>query len=216
MPRNSLTEDEVQAMRQRLCSAALSLYKAQGIGAVSFRSLANRTGTSHTQPYRYFANKEELFAAVRIDCYQRFASVIRDNDPPGASPAARLQAIHDAIMQFVQAEPAEYQLMFAMPQPALQEHPELLSVRREAFDYLVDIVQQAVDQQLLDADARTLMHIAWGAVHGLLSLHTAGQLVHGRDLHELTQPLLRRIFAPMFDSPTSGAQQRRMLEGKNS
>ena len=202
MPRLSLSQQEVQTARQDLSAAALKLYKAQGYPAVSFRKLADVTGCSHMQPYRYFDNKEQLFAAVRLECFHRFAALIRSSDRPQATPPARIRAIHQAIMQFVHAEPLEYQLMFSMEQPALKDYPELLSVRRQAFDYLVDIVQLAINQGLISGDARTIMHIAWGAVHGLLSLHTAGQLVHGRSLEELAQPLLYQVLGPLFNEQT--------------
>lgn len=209
MPRASLSDRQIEAMRQRLCTAALALYKAEGYEAVTFRRLAERMGTSHTQPYRYFDHKQGLFAALRLDCYRRFAALIRDHDIPAAGPAARLAAIHSAIMAYVQAEPGEYQLMFSADQPPLADYPELLAVRRQAFDYLVAIVQVAVDDGRLDGDARAIMHVAWGAVHGLLNLHTAGQLVHGRSLDQLSRPLLRTVLHPLFETE-AGAGQRRI------
>lgn len=209
MPRVSLSENEIEATRIQLQAAALHLYKKEGFDAVSFRKLANLTGSSHTQPYRYFDNKEQLFAGVRVDCYRRFARLIREHDRPGATPAQRLEAIHAAILDYVRSEPAEYQLMFSMEQPPLEDYPALLSVRRQAFDYLVDIVQIAVDEGQLQGDARDLMHVAWSAVHGMLSLHTAGQLVHGRKLEALTQPLLYQVFTPLFDAPMATKQSRK-------
>ena len=199
MPRHSLSEIEVRATRQRLCGAALALYQEEGAEAVTFRRLAQRMGTSHTQPYRYFENKQALFTALRLACYRRFADLIRAHDRPAEAPARRLAGIYEAIMIHVQAEPAEYQLMFSADQPPLADSPQLLKIRREAFDYLVGIVQQAVDAGQLDGDARDIMHVGWSAVHGVLNLHTAGQLVHGRDMQQLTWPLLRTVFHPLFE-----------------
>lgn len=200
MPRAALTVPELQAQRQLVCAAALRLHKDEGASAVSFRKLAEVTGASHTQPYRYFDNKAGLFAAMRLECFRRFAALIRANDPAAADPATRLASIYDAILVYVRAEPDEYQLMFAADQPPLTDHPALLGARREAFDYLVGIVDEAIGRGLMAGDARDVMHIAWGAVHGLLNLHTAGQLVHGRDLESLTRPLLARILHPLFDA----------------
>lgn len=200
MPRAVLDNLEIELVRRRLCAAALALYREEGADAVSFRRLAERTGTSHTQPYRYFENKDALFAALRLDCYQRFFDRIRDCDLPGSDPAARLQAIHHGILEFVRAQPADYQLMFAADQPPLADYPDLLAVRRAAFDYLVAIVAEATEAGPLDGDPRDIMHVAWGAVHGLLNLHTAGQLLHGRRLEELTQPLLRTVLHPLFET----------------
>lgn len=208
MPRAALSDQDVAAMRQRLGEAALALYKAEGEGAVTFRRLAREMGTSHTQPYRYFDGKADLFALVRLTCYRRFAAVIRDSDPVDAGPGRRLAAIHDAIMDYVRAEPVEYQLMFSAEQPPLEDYPALLSVRRQAFDYMVDIVHLAVDAGEMDGDARDVMHVAWSAVHGLLNLHTAGQLVHGRSLEDLVWPLLRTVLHPLFeDMPCAGRRR---------
>lgn len=198
MPRATLSEREVEAMRRRLCDAALVLYRREGHEAVTFRRLAKETGVSHTQPYRYFESKEALFAQLRVECFRRFTAVVRAHDRPRAAPAARLRSIHYGVMDYVRRHPAEYRLMFSLRQPSLERFPEILQARREAFDYLVAIVQTAVDDGLIVGDARSIMHIAWGAVHGVLSLHAADQLVHGRDLDELIEPLLHTVFGPLF------------------
>lgn len=186
-------------MRRQLCDAALVLYREAGYESVSFRRLAEFLGTSHTQPYRYFDGKEALFADLRLQCFREFAAVIRESDLPNADPATRLRAIHHGIMRYVRTHPAEYRLMFSLRQPPLEDYPELLATRRAAFDYLVDIVQVAVDEGRITGDARTIMHVAWGAVHGLLSLHTAGQLQHGRDLDTLVEPILQTVLGPLFE-----------------
>lgn len=198
MPRPALSEQQLRDMRQRLCEAALDLYKAEGYEAVSFRRLASYLQTSHTLPYRYFDSKDDLFAAVRLDCYQRFLGAIRLGDPAQEGPVARLYALARVILDYAQAYPEEYRLMFAMHQPPLERYPELLAIRQAAFDYLAAIVQQAVDAGIIRDDARTVMHMAWAAAHGLMTLHTAGQLVHGRTMDELVEPMLRAIIGPLL------------------
>lgn len=198
MSRAALQPNEIAATRKRLCSAALSLYQQGGEAAVTFRRLADQMGTSHTRPYRYFDNKEALMAALRVTCFGRFMGVIRSHDDPGADPATRLRTIFYALVDYLQQHPAEYQLMFCAGQPPLARYPDILRARQAAFDYLVAIVKQAVDAGLVDADPRTLVHVGWSGVHGLLSLHTAGQLVHGRCLDELIEPLFRTTMAPLF------------------
>lgn len=190
-------------MRGQLCSAALTLYRQDGYESVSFRRLADVLGTSHTQPYRYFEGKEALFAELRLHCFREFGEVVRDADLPGADPATRIRAVYHGIMRYVRTHPAEYRLMFSLRQPSLEDYPELLAARRAAFDYLVDIVQIAVDQGRISGDARTIMHVAWGAVHGVLSLHTAGQLQHGRDLDALVEPILLTVLGPLFQRPAA-------------
>lgn len=198
MPRPALSEQQLTDMRQRLCDAALHLYKTEGYDAVSFRRLAAYLDISHTQPYRVFDNKDELFAAVRLDCYRRFNQAIVGGDPVEQGPVARLYALARVILQYVERNPADYRLMFSIHQPPLQRYPELLAIRQDTFDYLVTIVQQIHDAGIVEEDPRTVMHMAWVAVHGLLTLHAAGQLVHGHTLEDLVEPMLRTLIGPLL------------------
>lgn len=200
MPRPALSDQQLFSMRQRLCDAALHIYKEEGYEAVSFRRLASYLDISHTQPYRVFDNKDELFAAVRLDCYQRFFAAIKEGDPQDQGPVARLYFLARAILHYVQANPADYRLMFSIHQPPLERYPELLGIRQETFDYLVVIAEQAHAAGIVKDDPRTVMHMAWVAVHGVLTLHTAGQLVHGHTLEDLVEPLLRTIIGPLIGS----------------
>lgn len=185
-------------MRRRLCDAAYELYRSEGHEAVSFRRLAVYLNTNHTQAYRVFDNKEELLAAVRLDCYRRFKQMIIDGDPSEQGPVARLYALSGVILRYVAQNPADYELMFSSDQPPLARYPELLAVRQETFDYLADIAGLAVDAGIIKDDPRTVLHMAWVALHGLLTLHTAGQLVHGHSLEDLVQPMLRTIIGPLL------------------
>ena len=198
MARPALSEQQIKDMRQRLCEAALELYKADGYEAVSFRRLAVHLGISHTLPYSYFDNRDDLFAAVRLDCYQRFMMAIRVGDPTNQGPVARLYALARVILEYAQANPADYRLMFAMHQPPLERYPELLAIRQAAFDYLVAIMQQGIDAGIIKGNARTVMHMAWAAAHGLMTLHAAGQLVHGHSIDELIEPMLQAIIGPLL------------------
>jgi hypothetical protein len=104
------------------------------------------------------------------------------------------------ILNYAQENPADYRLMFAMHQPPLERYPELLAIRQMSFDYLVAIAEQGVAAGLIKGEARTVMHMAWAAAHGLMTLHAAGQLVHGHTMDELVEPMLQAIIGPLFGS----------------
>jgi AcrR family transcriptional regulator len=193
MPRNPLTAVELESMRGRLCSAAHSLYLAHGLDAVTFRSLAEAVGVSHTLPYRYFDNKEALLASVRVLCFGQFERFVREREATQASALGRVLAVLDAYVDFVLRHPAEYSLIFATAQPPPQRYPELLAARRRLFEHSVGLVRRCVDAGLVTGDARTVTHTVWAALHGLLSLHVANQLVHGCSLEDLVEPTIGRI-----------------------
>ncbi len=179
-------------MRSRLCEACLAIFRRGGLEAVTFRALADAVGASHTLPYRYFASKEDLLANVRLLCFERFEAFLRGRESRAVEPLARVLAVLDAYGEFVLEHPVEYSLLFATSQPPPQRYPELLAARRRLFEHCVGLVQQCIDDGVLAGDARDITHAVWAAVHGLLALHVANQLVHGRTLERLLRPMIFR------------------------
>lgn len=199
MPRPALTPDAVDATRERLAAAGLALYREQGLEAVSFRAMAEALGISHTQPYRYFESKDALLAQMRVQAMQGFDAYIRAREPADAPVIARVRAVFAAYLAYVQAWAADYRLIFSIEQPPPDRYPALLAARRRLFEHAVDLVQDAIDTGLIRGEARARTHLIWAALHGLLSLHAANQLVHGATLEQLAEPLLALLFS---DAPS--------------
>ncbi len=193
MPRSQLSEAEMEEMRGRLSDTALSVYRHEGLAALSFRRLAEAAGISHTLPYRYFGNKEALLARMRADALGRFERYVRDYEKRTDEPLAQVRAIAEGYLAFATELPADYLLIFATEQPSPEQYPNVLKARRSLFDHVVAAVQRCVDHGLISGQAREISHHVWVALHGLLSLHTADQLVHGMSLEELVGPMLDRL-----------------------
>ena len=65
--------DDRDAIRGRLCDAAAKLFLEEGEAALSMRRLAAEVGCSPMAPYRHFADKEALVAAIRAQAFERLA-----------------------------------------------------------------------------------------------------------------------------------------------
>ncbi len=180
-------------MRRKLTAAALRIYVEEGLEAVSFRRLAEVTGVSHTLPYRYFDNKEALLAHMRVDALGGFERYVRENGARARTPQAQIVAVAEAYIMFARDQPAEYLLIFSTHQPAAELYPELLQARRSLFDHAVGVLERAIEAGLLNGDAREIAHEIWVGLHGLMTLHAAGQLVHGMGFDELVEPLMTRL-----------------------
>lgn len=196
MPRASLTDLELEATRRRLSAAALAIYRAEGLEAVTFRRIAEALAISHTRAYRYFENKDALMARVRVEAMQRLGDYVLQRAPNRADVLGQMRDTVLAFIDFGRAFPQDYLLIFATHQPAPTQFPELLAARRALFDHAVAVAQRAIDGGLIAGEARRFAHIVWSQVHGLMSLHTANQLVHGYDLDALVPTLLDYLLGP--------------------
>ena len=105
MPRAALTAEELGAFRERAVAAATRLFADQGYRGMTLRSLAKELGVSPMTPYRYFENKEELFAMVRIEAFRRFADAQRDTVKGIEDPQEALRVLGRAYVSFALDEP---------------------------------------------------------------------------------------------------------------
>ena len=145
MPRAALREDQIQEFRHRLIAVASTLFVEQGYSGVTFRALAEGLGCSPTTPYRYFENKDEIFAAVRTAAYEHFAATLEAAALPALDPMERLREIGRAYVRFGIEYPDAYQLMFALRQSQPDDYPKLRAAELRSWNPLSAAVKTAID-----------------------------------------------------------------------
>jgi len=195
MGRAALTVEELGAFRGRAVAAATRLFAERGYRGVTLRSLAKELGVSPMTPYRYFENKEELFAMVRTEAFRRFADAQRGAVAAVEGPEEALRMLGRAYVSFALDEPDAYHIMFELLQAPAGTYPELDAEQARSFSYLHAAVEAAVDAGILEGDSLRRAHYLWAQVHGLVSLHLAGKLVMGCSLEELVSTLFENAEA---------------------
>jgi len=170
-------------LRAALVSAALGILESDGLPAMSLRAVARAVGVSQTAPYRHFADRAALVAAVAEDGFRRLrARLITAARTPAkttgkAQQTARggLQALALAYVRFALEHPEEYRVMFGSEVAA--SPAEEGSAREEVFALLRGGIAALQQQGLVrEGDASTMALSAWSLVHGLAMLALDGQL----------------------------------------
>jgi AcrR family transcriptional regulator len=199
MPRKPLSQDQIDSFRDDLCRVATRLIAERGFDGVTLRALASELGCSPMTPYRYFADKEEIFQAARAAAFTRFGETQWDAVGQNADPLERLWTLATAYRNFALAEPAAYRILFEidpMPgdeSPASKQSDRTLKEGAGAYAALQTRVQSAVDAGVIRGDADTLAHLYWAGMHGIVSLHLSGQLILGRELDALIASMLETL-----------------------
>lgn len=96
-------------LRPALLSAAAKILEKEGSDAISLRDLARRAGVSHAAPYRHFADRQALLAALGEEGFALLAADLEGKP-------WREQAV--AYVRFALARPERFKLMFTRPVPA--------------------------------------------------------------------------------------------------
>jgi AcrR family transcriptional regulator len=205
MARPALTEGEIADFRERLCEVATRRFVEFGYAGVSLRGLALELGCSPTTPYRYFRDKDEIFAAVRARAFDRLARSAAPFAGSDGDPLAELEALGFAYLRFARDEPHAYRMAFELGQPEASAYPELLRSRHKAWQVIFRAVRRAIESGALAGDANVVSHIFWAGMHGLAALHLAGQL-ESLPVEKLQKPMVRALLRGALPSagPATG------------
>jgi AcrR family transcriptional regulator len=99
-------------LRCAIVKAALEILRETKSVEFSLRELARRAGVSHNAPYKHFADKRELLAAVSAAGFEMLAKRMAGRIASGGSPRGQLFAMLRAYVDHGVENPALYSLMF--------------------------------------------------------------------------------------------------------
>src|SRR4051794_7945118 len=99
-------------LRDALIKAALREAEQGGTEAISIKALAKQLGVSQPAPYRHFADREALLAAVTAEAFWQLNGILR---AAMAKPSKRskLSLLAQATLDFGLRRNGIYRLMFA-------------------------------------------------------------------------------------------------------
>jgi AcrR family transcriptional regulator len=99
-------------LHRAIVVAALDVLSESQSTEFSLRELARRAGVSHNAPYKHFADKRDLLAAVSAVGFELLAKQMTDAMKELDSPRERLAAMARAYVRGGVNNPALYRLMF--------------------------------------------------------------------------------------------------------
>lgn len=159
-------------LRQALIEAGLAILAEEGAEALTLRAAARRAGVSHNAPYRHFADKEALLAAIAEEGFVMLAAAVERASARFVSdPRQRLEEAGWAYIQFALTHPDHLRVMFGGMVPNPQAHAGLSSAGKRAFEQLATIIRDGQRAgAIVDLSERALAVSAWAMVHGLATL----------------------------------------------
>jgi AcrR family transcriptional regulator len=99
-------------LRRAIVTAALDILGETQSLEFSLRELARRAGVSHNAPYKHFAEKRELLAAVSTAGFERLTQRMSNATAGHGNARTQLFAMLRAYIQHGVENPALYRLMF--------------------------------------------------------------------------------------------------------
>jgi len=193
-------------LHRALLDAALVVLSEEGASALTLREVARRAGVTHAAPYRHFADKQALLAAVAEEGFRMLtAEMGKGAASHRDDPARALQEIGTAYVRFATSKRAHFQVMFGNHVDWSCKHLQLEESADTAFGVLISQVQACQAAGLIrSGDPLVPALCAWSMVHGLSELIANGQF----NALELAVPPVEQLMGIMNVMLIEGARPR--------
>lgn len=161
---------------ERLVAAASRLLDEGGQAAVTLRAVAAAIDVSHNAPYKHFAGRAELLAAVAADDYamltERWTAI---RAAPGDARERLLDAL-DVVVAFSAEHRARYRLLFGTPDVAARGDG-LDDAAEQALVVFSDIVAECQREgSLPSSPSHNIGIMLFATVHGLIDADASGRM----------------------------------------
>ncbi len=183
-------------LRAGLVAAGLAILDETGDpGILSLREAARRAGVSAMAPYRHFADKDALLAAIATVGFEKLREALLAADRAAGEPPARheeaLIGQGVAYVAFACAQPALFRLMFAT---RISVRPDtLVAASLASYAVMVERVATIVPPEAVQERALQ----CWATAHGIAALSIDGQFDEASGSPtELAERLLRLCGTP--------------------
>jgi AcrR family transcriptional regulator len=188
-------------LHRAIVNAALEVLSETQSTEFSLRELARRAGVTHNAPYKHFADKRELLAAVSAVGFdllaQRLTAAMQDH----TGPRPRLFAIARDYVRHGVENPALYRLMFGgyLTGPADDRPPIEIAAAEKTKALLAEAIAQGALGRPVPRTSRNERKIAaailifWSLMHGLTLLLVDRLVGPRRKTDELTESVLQAM-----------------------
>jgi AcrR family transcriptional regulator len=153
-------------LRAALMRAAAAQIERAGYENLSLRELAASLGVSRGAPYRHFADRRSLLAALAAEGFEALTAIYRKVIATGKTPQARFATSGRAYFAFAAGRPQLFRLMFASELLVSgPRDPTLIGAANacyEVFEGLVAATLNDPDDRAVKAAAIATMSCAYG------------------------------------------------------
>jgi AcrR family transcriptional regulator len=163
-------------LKNALTSAALLLVAEKGPKGFTLTEAARRAGVSAAAPYRHFADKADLLAAVAEQGFRELHADLAAAAERTSDPKQRVVDLGGVYVRWAVAHPDYYQVMFGT-ESIKADHPSLEMAASQAFGDLLDAITKCQEAGIVAGDdPREVAAPLWSLVHGIASLAIGGHL----------------------------------------
>jgi AcrR family transcriptional regulator len=187
-------------LRNALIQAGLELLAEGGVQELDLRKVARRAGVSHAAPYRHFADKQALIAAINEEGFHLLAERIRSTlREVSDEPVEQLLGVALAYVRFAKENPWLMREMFSGLTIERETFESLHNASKSVYLQYAEVIRRGQERgKIVDGDPTALAGVLWSVLHGLAMLIIENQMRPYADGPEGTERVTRYTIEVLY------------------
>ena len=187
-------------LRNALIQAGLELLAEGGVQELDLRKVARRAGVSHAAPYRHFADKQALIAAINEEGFHFLAERIRSTlREVSDEPVEQLLGVALAYVRFAKENPWLMREMFSGLTIERETFESLHTASKSVYRLYAEVIRRGQERgKIVDGDPTALAGVLWSVLHGLAMLIIENQMRPYADGPEGTERVTRYTIEVLY------------------
>jgi AcrR family transcriptional regulator len=161
------------ALRDALLKAAERVLERDGLAGLTLRAVAREAGVSHAAPTHHFGDLTGLVSELAAIGFRQFNEAMIAAGARGTTPMEKGMARAKAYVDYAQAHPGIYGLMFRTERLDMSR-PSLHEAASASFAGLAGSIGESrherIEEEALSLDQAAAIVRAWSLVHGFTTL----------------------------------------------
>jgi AcrR family transcriptional regulator len=188
-------------LRNALIEAGLELLSEGGVQELDLRKVARRAGVSHAAPYRHFADKQALIAAINEEGFHLLAERIRSTLREASDePVEQLLGVALAYVRFAQENPWLMREMFSGITIERETFESLHTASKSVYRLYAEVIRHGQERgKIVDGEPTALAGVLWSVLHGLAMLIIENQMRPYADGPEGTERVTRYTIEVLYE-----------------
>jgi AcrR family transcriptional regulator len=165
-------------LRKTLINAGIELISESGASSIDLRKVARIAGVSHAAPYRHFADKKALIAAISEEGFNLLSIEMEQAILMKESSAhEQLRGMGHAYVQFALKNPSLVREMFSGLTIEREAYTSLYEVSKKLFNMIETVVIIGQEKgEIKVSNSKELTCVIWSMMHGTAILIIENQL----------------------------------------
>jgi AcrR family transcriptional regulator len=166
-------------VKEALLTAAKKILETERVQSLTMRRLAKEVGVTPTAVYNYFADKDELIMAIKMELFEGFYSIIFPEEHRGDDPEKRLaDAGYNYYLYSIHYR-SYFDILFNYYLPPEILTDEYIECACRSEELLRDVVRDLYEKFEVAYDEDLLIKSflsSWTQLHGLVMLINTGAI----------------------------------------